>query len=635
MEEKKLDLNSIIGFVLIFGILIWIMYNNQPDPKVIAAEKAKKELLINQEKAKSAANNAVANATVEIAKTGDTLQLAKLQKSLGSFAYSATLPTAKEDFTVLENEVVKLKIANKGGYVVEAILKNFEKFKKGSGQLVELIKGNNASLNLQLQTNDNRTLNTKDLFFEPTLTKVGAGQILSMKLRAGANEYLEYKYILKPNDYMVGFDLRSQGLNKVLNTTKPLDLEWDLKTFRNEKGIAYENRYADIRYEYEDGKNNNVGPGKDKEDTPEKVSYIAFKQHFFSTILLTDKPFVTSKLHSNNLVLDEKVDTVFTKQFNANVPLAYTNGEVDYKMNWYFGPSDYKTLKSYDKNLEKIIPLGWGIIGWINRFIFIPLFGFLSSYIAYGIAIIVFTIIIKIAMSPITFKSFSSQAKMKVLRPEIAEIGEKFKKDAMKKQQETMKLYNKAGVNPMAGCIPALIQMPFLMASFQFFPSAFELRQKSFLWADDLSSFDAIFKLPFTIPMYGDHVSLFPILAAIAIFFYMKMTSGDQQMAAPQQEGMPDMAKMMKYMIYVSPVMMLIFFNGYGAGLSLYNFMSNLITIGIMIVIKRYFIDSDKIHAQIQENKLKEPKKQGKFQQKLQEVMEQAEAQKALDKKKK
>jgi YidC/Oxa1 family membrane protein insertase len=237
-------------------------------------------------------------------------------------------------------------------------------------------------------------------------------------------------------------------------------------------------------------------------------------------------------------------------------------------------------------------------------------------------------------MSPITFKSFLSQAKMKVLRPEITELGEKFKKDPMKKQQETMKLYNKAGVNPMAGCIPALIQIPFMYASFQFFPSAFELRQKSFLWADDLSSFDDIIKLPFHIPLYGDHISLFPVLASIAIFFYMKMTSGDQQMAAPQQEGMPDMAKMMKIMIYVSPIMMLFFFNSYGAGLSLYNFISNLITIGIMIVIKRYFIDSDKIHAQIQENKLKEPKKQGKFQQKLQEVMEQAEAQKAKDKKK-
>lgn len=634
MEEKKFDLNSIIGFVLIFGILIWIMYQNKPDAKVVAAEKAQKELLIKQAKAKELTDKVVAKATAAVATTGDSTQLAQLQKTLGNFAYSATLPSAKEGFTTIENELVKLKIANKGGFIVEATLKTFEKFKKGSGQLVQLIKDNNANLNVQLLTGDNRTLNTKDLYFEPTLTKVGADQILSMKLKAGANEFLEYKYILKPNEYMVGFDVRSQGLNKVLNTAKPLDLEWDLKSYRNEKSVSYENRYAKIEYEYEDEKFSSVSLGKDKQDTPENVKFVAFKQHFFTTILLTEKPFEKTTLSSNDLVLDEKTDTIFTKQFKANLPLAFTNGEVDYKMSWYFGPSDYKTLKAYDKNLDKIIPLGWGIFGWINKFIFIPLFGFLSSYITYGIAIIVFTILIKIAMSPITFKSFLSQAKMKVLRPEITELGEKYKKDAMKKQQETMKLYNKAGVNPMAGCIPALIQLPFMYASFQFFPSAFELRQKSFLWADDLSSFDSVVKLPFHIPLYGDHISLFPILAAIAIFFYMKMTSGDQQMAAPQQEGMPDMAKMMKIMIYVSPLMMLFFFNSYGAGLSLYNFISNLITIGIMIVIKRYFIDSDKIHAQIQENKLKEPKKQGKFQQKLQEVMEQAEAQKAQQKKK-
>jgi YidC/Oxa1 family membrane protein insertase len=530
--------------------------------------------------------------------------------------------------------MVKLKIANKGGYIVELVLKNHEKFKKGSGELVELIKNNNAIFNIQLQTKDNRTLNTKDLFFEPTLTKNGADQILSMRLKAGPSEFLEYKYVLKPNEYMIDFDIRSQGLNKVLNTSKPLDLEWDLKTNRNEKSVSYENRYTEVAYQYEEDKHNYVGQGDDKEETPEKVSYIAFKQHFFSSILLTNTPFETSKLKSYNLVKDDKVDTTYTKQFKATIPLAFTNGELDYKMNWYFGPSDYKTLKSYDKNLEKVIPLGWGIFGWINKLIFIPLFGFLSSYIAYGIAIIIFTIMIKIAMSPITYKSFLSQAKMKVLRPEITELGEKYKKDAMKKQQETMKLYNKAGVNPMAGCIPALIQLPFMYASFQFFPSAFILRQKSFLWADDLSSFDEIAKLPFHIPMYGSHISLFPILAAIAIFFYMKMTSGDQQMAAPQQEGMPDMAKMMKIMIYVSPLMMLIFFNTYGAGLSLYNFISNLITIGIMFVIKNYIVDSDKIHAQIQENKLKEPKKQGKFQRKLQEVMEQQEALKAEQKKK-
>ncbi|WP_296685604.1 membrane protein insertase YidC [Flavobacterium sp.] len=634
MEEKKIDLNSIIGFVLIFGILIWIMYQNQPDPKAIAAEKAKKELVAQAAKAKELAQKSIEKAAVAVATTGDSTQLAQLQKTLGNFAYSATLPSAKGDFTTIENDLVKLKIANKGGFIVEAVLKKYEKFKKGSGQLVELIKDNNANLNITLQTSDNRSLNTKDLYFEPSISKVGEDQILSMKLKAGANEYLEYKYILKPNDYMIGFDVRSQGLNKVLNTAKPLDLEWSLKTYRNEKSISYENRYTEVYFEHEEGKIDYVGQGENKEESAEKTTYVAFKQHFFSTILLTNTPFEKSKLLSNNLVHDEAVDTIYTKQFKAEIPLAFTNGELDYKMNWYLGPTDYKTLHSYDKNLEKIISLGWGIFGWINKFIFIPLFGFLSSYIAYGIAIIVFTILIKIAMSPITFKSFLSQAKMKVLRPEITELGEKFKKDPMKKQQETMKLYNKAGVNPMAGCIPALIQLPFMYASFQFFPSAFELRQKSFLWADDLSSFDEVIQLPFRIPLYGDHISLFPIMAAIAIFFYMKMTSGDQQMAAPQQEGMPDMAKMMKIMIYVSPLMMLFFFNSYGAGLSLYNFISNLITIGIMIVIKKYFIDSDKIHAQIQENKLKAPKKPSKFQQKLQEAMEQAEAQKAQRNKK-
>lgn len=632
MEEKKLDLNTIIGFVLIFGILMWMMYQNQPTKEQLAADKAKKE------QAASVSNKKVTQVSVPVnsidTSSANVAQIDKLKKSLGNFAYSATLASAKDTVTTLENELVRIKISNKGGYIVEAVLKNFEKFKKGSGKMVELIKDNNSQLNIQLITNDNHTLNTKDLFFEPSLTKVGANQILTMRLKAGANEFLEYQYELKPKEYMVGFNLRSQGLNKVLNTSKPLDLEWDLKTFRTEKSISYENRYTLLNYEYDDEKFNNVSDGENQEETLDKVKFIAYKQHFFSSVLITDTPFAKAILKSNKLVLDENKDTIFIKQFNSKVPLAFSNGEINYKMNWYFGPSDYKTLKKYDKNIEKIIPLGWGIFGWINKFIFIPLFGFLSSFIAYGIAIIIFTIIIKIAMSPITYKSFLSQAKMKVLRPEINELNEKFKKEPAKKQQETMKLYNKAGVNPMAGCIPALIQLPFMYASFQFFPSAFELRQKSFLWADDLSSFDEIMKLPFHIPLYGSHISLFPILAAIAIFFYMKMTSGDQQMAAPAQEGMPDMAKLMKIMIYVSPIMMLIFFNSYGAGLSLYNFISNLITIGIMLVIKNFIVDNDKIHAQIQENKLKEPKKLGKFQRKMQEIMEQAEAQKAQQKKK-
>jgi YidC/Oxa1 family membrane protein insertase len=630
MEEKKLDKNSIVGFALIFLIVIWIIFNSQKKAQQEQAEKAKQEVLVKDKQVTS--NPKLAETTaVKDTVVSDSLKLQQQKSSLGSFAYSASLPSAKNDFTILENDLVYLKIANKGGYIAEAKLKKFERFRKGSGELVRLIDNNNANFNIELKTKDNRTLNTNELFFEPKLTTIDGNQVLSMKLKAGENQYLEYVYTMKPNDYMLDFDIQSQGLNNVLSTTKPANLDWSLKAFRNEKSVAYENRYAEIYFEHKDGKIDYAGTGNETEDDAEKATFIAYKQHFFSSILLTKTPFETVKFHSKSLVIDEDKDTTFTKQFESKIPLAYKNGELDYKMNWYYGPTEFETLKAYDQNLNKIIPLGWGVFGWINRLIFIPLFGFLSTYISYGIAIIVFTILIKLAMSPITFKSFLSQAKMKVLRPEITELGEKFKKDPMKKQQETMKLYNKAGVNPMAGCIPALIQLPFMYASFQFFPSAFELRQKSFLWADDLSSFDQVIKLPFRIPLYGDHISLFPILAAIAIFFYMKMTSGDNAMAQPQQEGMPDMTKIMKIMIYLSPVMMLIFFNSYGSGLSLYNFISNLITIGIMLVIKRYFIDSDKIHAKIQENKTK-PKAEGKFQKRMREMMEKAEEQKKLKK---
>ena len=308
------------------------------------------------------------------------------------------------------------------------------------------------------------------------------------------------------------------------------------------------------------------------------------------------------------------------------MPLEFKGGELSYNMDMYYGPADYKILNGYERNLDEVMPLGWGIFGWINRFLFIPAFTFLSTFLPYGIGIIIFTILIRIVMSPITYKSYLSQAKMKVLRPEINEINEKFKKDPMKKQQETMKLYNKAGVNPMAGCLPALMQIPIFYALFQFFPSFFDLRQKSFLWADDLSSYDSVLHLPFYIPFYGNHVSLFPILASVAIFFYMKMTTGDQTMAAPTQEGMPDMSKIMKIMIYISPIMMLFFFNNYASGLSLYYFISNTITIGIMFVIKKYIVNEEKIHAKIQENKTK-PKTQGRFQRKMQEMMEQAQEQ--------
>lgn len=635
MEEKKFDLNSIIGFVLIFGIMVWIMYQNQPSEKELAEKKAKQEQIDKVAKQQEVATKETAIAVPADSTVADSAQLAKLKGSLGNFAYSATLPSAKNDFTTIENDLLSLKIANKGGYIVDATVKNYEQFEKGSGSLVKIIKDNNASLNLKLQTQDNRSLDTKNLFFEPTLTKEGKNQVLTMRLKSSASSFLEYRYVLKPNEYMLDFSIRTQGMNSILNTSKPLDLEWNLKTYRNEKSVTYENRYAEIVFEYEDGKDDYTGQSALSEENPSDVSYVAFKQHFFTSILLTDTPFASAKLTSENLVKDEKIDTVFTKQFKAVLPLAFKGGEVSYNMNWYYGPADYKILNDYKRNLDEVIPLGWGIFGWINRYVFIPTYDFLSSFIgSFGIVIIVFTILVRLVMSPVTYKSYLSQAKMKVLRPEIAELGEKFKNDPMKKQQETMKLYNKAGVNPMAGCLPALMQIPVFYALFQFFPSAIDLRQKSFLWANDLSSFDAVINLPFYIPFYGNHVSLFPILASIAIFFYMKMTTGDQQMSAPQQEGMPDMGKIMKVMIYISPLMMLFFFNNYASGLSLYYFISNTITIGIMLVIKNYIVDEKKIHAQIQENKAK-PKSEGKFQKKMREMMEQAEAQKAQQKDKK
>lgn len=626
MEKKKLDRNSIIGFVIIAGLLIWMMLNNinkEQESIKKDTELAEKEI-VKQEKA--ATFEKALQAPVE----GDSLQSEQVRATFGPFAYSATLPAAKGGTTTLKTDLLTLEVDNKGGKLVHVVVNDFKRFSKDSNEIVALIKDHNANFNLQLYTNDNRVFNTEDLYFEPTLTKEGENQVLAMRLKASETEFLEYRYVLKPNDYMLDFSIRTQGLSKIVDASKTPALNWEMKTYRNEKSIAYENRYVRLYYEHEKGKDNNLSESS-KDDTKElkDVSYIAYKQHFFTSILLTNKNFETATLNTKNLVADEKVDTVFTKQFASTIPLAYSNGELNYDMNWYFGPSDYKILKSYERNLDNIVPLGWGIFGWINRFLFIPVFGLLTSFLPYGIGIIVLTILVRLFTSPLTYKSYVSQAKMKMIRPEVNELNEKFKNDPMKKQQETMKLYSKAGVNPMAGCIPALLQIPIFYSLFQFFPSSFDLRQKSFLWADDLSSYDSVLQLPFNIPFYGNHVSLFPLLASIAIFFYMKMTTGDQQMAQPTQEGMPDMSKIMKIMIYISPLMMLFFFNNYASGLSLYYFISNSITIGIMYVIKNHIVKDEKILATIEENKTKK-RPQGKWQRKMQEMMEQAQEQQRL-----
>lgn len=622
MEERKLDVKSLVGFLLIGLLLIWMLYNQTPSQEELNEEKAKKEQ-IEKAKQKQVPEEETA-AVVQDTTQADSVNITQLRNKLGAFAYSATLPSAKTNVTELKNELLTLRISNKGGYIEEANL-NFEQFRKGSNERVELIKNNNASFNLQFKTDDNRIINTKDMYFEPSKTKEGELEVLTMRLKAGPDQYLEYRYEMKPDDYMVDFSIRTKGLSQLIDTSDPAQLEWQLKGYRNERSVTYENRYTELIYEYEDGKDDYLGQGENEADVAENVSYVAFKQHFFTSILLTDTPFKTAEFASENLVKDEEVDTTFTKRFKLEAPLEFKGGELSYNMDWYYGPADYKVLESYDRNLDEVIPLGWGIFGWINR-LFIPFFSMLLAFLPAGLAIVIFTIIIRLVMSPITYKSYLSQAKMKVLRPELQELNEKYKKEPMKRQQETMKLYQKAGVNPMAGCLPALMQVPIFYALFQFFPSFFDLRQRSFLWADDLSSYDSVLQLPFYIPFYGNHVSLFPILASLAIFFYMKMTTGDQAMSTPPQEGMPDMSKLMKIMIYISPVMMLIFFNNYASGLSLYYFISNLITIGIMFVIKNYIVKEDRIHAMIQENKTK-PKTQSRFQRKMQEMMEQAQEQ--------
>ena len=625
MEEKKFDLNTIIGFLLIGGILLYMLWQNQPTTEELEVQKLakeKSEQLEDDKKTSEVKNQkdiTLENASNQIGfnKLGDSIGIDKLQNILGSFAYSGTLPSAKDATTVIENEVLKLTISNKGGYIVEAELKGQTIY---DGTPVFLIKDGNSSLNLQFSS-ENRLLNSQDLYFEPSLSNNGSNQVLSMKLKTSANNFIEYRYELNPTDYMLGFSIKTQGLENIINTTQPIYLDWNFIGYRQAKSISYENRYSRLTYEYENGdKHSKLSPASDDNELEKNVTWMNFRQHFFSSMLLTDTAFKEVALSSIDLVKDEEVDTLYTKKYGARMLLEPKAGGLSYTMNMYYGPTDYQIFKSYDRNLDEAMPLGWGIFGFLNKYLIIPLFGFLSGFLPAGIAIIILTVLIKLALSPVQYKQYLSQAKLKVLKPELDEIKEKFKGNKMKIQQETMKLQTVAGASPLKGCLPALLQIPVFYALFTFFPTAFDLRQKSFLWADDLSSFDVIAELPFYIPFYGDHVSLFPILASIAIFIYMMMTTGQSMQ---QQEGMPNM----KFIMYLSPLMMLVFFNNYASGLSLYYFVSNMITIGIMLVIKNFIIDDDKIHAKIQENK-KKPKKQNKFQKKMAEMMEQAEAQK-------
>lgn len=633
MEEKKLDTNSIIGFILIFGILLYMLYTNQPSPEEI---EVKKQAQIEQQKQEAAKNAQESVKTAKIEefmpeKVQDSAQFEALKSKLGAFAYAMSVADDSKE-TIVETDFLTLKFSHKGGFLSEVKLNQFVDH---DSVPIYLVKDNNTSLNINFGTTDSRILNTNGLYFQPVVSKNGDNTVVSMRLKVSELQFLEYRYEIRPDDYMIDFAVKSQGLENVINGSFPINAEWQLKGRRQAKSVSYENRYTRLTYQFEGNKIDKLKQMSDDEETEKDVSWISYRQHFFSNILVPQKPLSSVNLISQDLVKDEDIDTTHTKFYASKFDFTFKAGEINEIFGLYYGPTDSKILKQYDQNLESSIPFGWGIFGWINRAIFIPLFGWLSSFLPYGIAIIVMTIMVKIVLSFVQYKQFLSQAKMKILRPELDAIREKYKDNKLKAQQETMALQTKAGASPLSGCLPGLMQIPVFYALFMFFPTAFDLRQKSFLWADDLSSYDSIANLPFPIPFYGDHVSLFPILAAVAIFFYMKMTTGAQMAHQPTpQEGMPDMTKMMKYMIYFSPLLMLFFFNNYASGLSLYYFISNLISIGIMIVIKNYIIDEEKVLAKIEVSKSK-PKKQNRFQRKMQEMMEQAEKQKELQNKKK
>jgi len=605
MEERRFDPYQFIGFILIALILTWMMYVNQPEPGDNTAAPPENTEVAAEE-----------TPTAPPTQTNDSLQKINLQSTFGIFTNWMT--DQGGSLHLLENKDLLLEVSPKGGILTRVRLKDYTDYKD---QPLELIKEGNNQFNVQFSTKDGRRLNTKDFYFSPQLSSENGKQKLSLKATIAPNQYLEFVYAIDAERFLVDFSIQSSGIASLLDSSEPALMTWETRAYRNSKSIDYEGRYTELTYGYEVDKVDYLSLSGTDEESPEEIRWVSFRQHFFSAILIPEKPIDQLTVTSDNLAEDKSLEEVFTKKFGIQIPLAYQMGEFGSRFEYYFGVTDYQTLKSYDRDLESSIPLGWGIFGWLNRFIFLPLFGFLSSFFPHGIAIIVMTIIVRLAMSPVTYKSYVSQIKMKVLRPEIEELNKKYKDNAVKRQQETMSLYNRAGANPMAGCIPALLQLPVFYALFTFFPVAFELRKKSFLWADDLSSYDSVLDLGFNIPFYGDHVSLFPILASIAIFFYTQMTTGQQTM--PQQPGMPNM----KIIMYLMPLMMLFFFNNYASGLSLYYFVSNLLTIILMLVIKNYIIDDDKIHAKIEENK-KKPKKAGGFSARLQKAMEEAEKQK-------
>jgi len=589
MEENRFDPLQFIGFLLISGILMFWFYDNQSN------------MIENQQE------EIVDDSQIEVVEQPSNIVDSSYNDYEDNDEFS-------EEIIVLENSKILLEVSTKGAEIKKLLLKDFNNY---NDDPLFLIDNNKSIFSFNIPVGRNSNINSQDLNY--TAEIIDENSSVKLKAQIDSRSELELSFFLADNSSIVDFEL--DIIDNTNSNYENVELIWGRDSFRNSKSIDYENRYTALSYGFENNKDSYLSVAGTTNKVIDNVNWVSFREHFFSSILILNNESNQVEISSEDLSGNDALDKKFTKRFLANIPLSLdSNNQLSFSM--YYGPTDYETLKEYNLNLENSVPIGWGIFGWLNRFIFFPLFSFLTNYFSYGISIILMTIIVKVAISPLTYKSYLSQIKMKILKPELEIINEKFGDDPMKKQQETMNLYTKSGANPMSGCLPAFLQMPIFFALFTFFPVAFSLRQKSFLWADDLSSYDSILDLGFYIPLYGDHISLFPILASVAIFFYTKMTTG-QQMMSPSQTGGVNM----KVIMYMMPIMMLFFFNNYASGLSLYYFISNVLTIILMLVIKNFIIDDQKVLSEIEENK-KKPLKVGGFRARLQKALEEAEKQK-------
>ncbi len=604
--NSKFDLNTLIGFLLIGGILLYFGYFTGEEPGQVPATE------------QTAADSTVAAASPEEAVQEEQPQAAEVPDSLknlndslanhtkyGPFAVAMLETNADTAFT-LENELVELSVSALGGQIQEARLKEYQTY----DSLPLYLINDNANFNLALV--GGKRYYTADLAFKPIKSSTNE---LVLELKGENGEQLRYTYRLEPGSYQVQWNVTSQNMAQLLPGGKT-ELTWELKANRHEKNRENELTMTEIEYRYanEDDVDELNGTGTEEEQVEEDLSWIAYKQQFFSSILHLQN----GTLENTKLLHQVTDEEEHTKYMAAAASLNTTSsGNLDADFGLYLGPNKYDVLAAYEQEFEQLIPLGWGIFGWINRGIVINIFNWLEQYgINYGIIILIIALIFKLILFPLTYTSYRSMAKMRVLKPEMDELNEKFKdKDPMKKQQATMELYQKAGVNPLGGCLPMLLQMPILIALFRFFPASIELRQQSFLWADDLSTYDSILNLPFEIPFYGDHVSLFTLLMTVSTLIYTYMNQ--QLTGSAQNQQLPPM----KYIIYFMPIIFLGVFNSYAAGLSYYYFVANMITFGQQFAI-RSFIDDEKIHAKIQEKK-KKPKKENRLMRRMKDMQEQ------------